>query len=195
MVEKGSWLIHKIQDAANPTRTKTTLDNLTSARFDATGSTQTHLTDGIISQDTTKLTRRQIQEEMYSQGYRKLAKRSEIEALPGSFTINTDELEELDTQGTMIFTQVFPEEGQNNLVVIKKDPEHNTLYIHNFASKKDAQKRSDDIIAGRQNKAASKSKIAVIAEADRRGEDLVIETAEANARIKMRAMLGLTQAA
>src|SRR5260221_1662691 len=66
-----------------------------------------------------RLSKDKIQQEMYSKGYRRV-KSKEVDDLGKKYSFSQSHIDSLEDVGSMFFIPVFPEVGEDNLVVVGK---------------------------------------------------------------------------
>lgn len=121
------------------------------------------------------LTNNVIQDEMYDNGYRRVRTREDVCALAKTYMLSQEELDCLRKKSGKFFVQVFPKEGENNLVVVNK--KDNLIFVNVYGSRKEVNNRFDFLTANAENERVSKPAMNQIDWDDQKGKRNIFDAA------------------
>lgn len=81
-----------------------------------------------------RFTRRQIHDAMVSEGYRKITNPEDIRALSLLYHIPACRLTDKKRAGKIFYVPVFPEPGEDNLVVVDRNSEKGFIWVDEYSS-------------------------------------------------------------
>jgi hypothetical protein len=133
----------------------------------------------------TKLSKDKVQQEMYTNGYKRVTKKEELDELSKKYCLSQAETDELKKQGSRFFIQVFPTEGQDNLVVVEK--QEDMCFVSAFTTRK----RVTETIAQKANFIKSRPAIDKINIDDNKGKQIIFEVSVSKFKAQMSDALGI----
>lgn len=122
-----------------------------------------------------RISHKDIQQQMYPQGYRRVVRPEEIGSLAKRYHVGEDLLTH---EGNKFFAPAFPEDGADSLVIIHKTS--TMLYIGAYASRKDIRETTDRFVADKNNSTISKPAISSIDFNDNKGKSNLAEAQRIN---------------
>ena|SRR5258708_7245342 len=191
---KENWVISGLREKVDPQNLRVKFDDHINKALQTNQVINPAFQETVIISGA-RLSKDRIQQEMYAKGYRRIKSPEEIDGLEQRYlssqyiNINHD----LKAKSQMFFAPVFPEKGEDNLIVIDKT--NDFLNIKTYASKKQVRNMSDEFNANAKNSETAKPVINCVSFDDRKGMSNLIEAAGDFAKAKVRKVLNIKSAA
>lgn len=76
----------------------------------------------------------ELQQEMYAMGYKRIVKKEDVDRLTSKYFVSKNKVENFQEEHARFFVQVFPETGEDNLVVFYTEKDTDLIQYREYVS-------------------------------------------------------------